>query len=56
MDAPINVNPIQLDITKDESIELCFKTIEQNFGKLDILINNAGKAFVKSTTTVSLST
>jgi NAD(P)-dependent dehydrogenase (short-subunit alcohol dehydrogenase family) len=44
MGAPMNVNPIQLDITSDKSIELCFKTIEQYFGKLDILINNAGTA------------
>ena len=44
MGAPKNVSPVQLDITKDESIELCFKTIEQSFGKLDILINNAGTA------------
>jgi NAD(P)-dependent dehydrogenase (short-subunit alcohol dehydrogenase family) len=44
MGAPSNVNPIQLDITSDESIEHCFKTIEQYFGRLDILINNAGTA------------
>ena len=39
-----NVNPIQLDISHDDSIEHCFKTIEQKFGRLDILINNAGTA------------
>jgi NAD(P)-dependent dehydrogenase (short-subunit alcohol dehydrogenase family) len=44
MGAQNNINPIQLDITDDESIEHCFKTIEQLFGKLDILINNAGTA------------
>jgi NAD(P)-dependent dehydrogenase (short-subunit alcohol dehydrogenase family) len=44
MGAPLNVNPIQLDITDDNSIDLSFKTIEQLFGKLDILINNAGTA------------
>jgi NAD(P)-dependent dehydrogenase (short-subunit alcohol dehydrogenase family) len=44
MGAPMNVNPIQLDITSDESIDHCFKAIEQNFGKLDVLINNAGTA------------
>jgi len=42
--APINVNPIQIDVTSDDSINLCFKTIEQHFGRLDILINNAGTA------------
>ena len=30
--------------TSDAPIDLCFKTIEQNFGKLDILIKNAGTA------------
>ncbi|KIX00614.1 uncharacterized protein Z518_09679 [Rhinocladiella mackenziei CBS 650.93] len=44
MGAPINVNPIQLDITDDESIEHCYLAIDQNFGKLDILVNNAGTA------------
>ena len=44
MGGPTNVNPIQLDLTDDKSIELCFKTIEQIYGRLDILINNAGSA------------
>jgi len=44
MGAPINVNPIQLDITDDESIEHCFLAIQQHFGKLDVLVNNAGTA------------
>ena len=39
-----NVNPIQLDVTSDESIANAAKAIEQNFGKLDVLINNAGTA------------
>merc|ERR1712230_276556 len=40
--APLNVNPIQLDIDDDASIEHCASAIAQHFGKLDILINNAG--------------
>jgi NAD(P)-dependent dehydrogenase (short-subunit alcohol dehydrogenase family) len=40
--APINVNPMQLDVTDDESIEHAYLTINQLFGRLDILINNAG--------------
>lgn len=44
MGMPKNVNPIQLDITDDKSIEHCYKTIEQIFGRLDVLINNAGTA------------
>ncbi|KIW11511.1 hypothetical protein PV08_10812 [Exophiala spinifera] len=42
MGAPTNVNPIQLDITDDESVEQCYLAIAQHFGRLDILINNAG--------------
>ena len=44
MGAPRNVNPIQLDVQDDESIDHAVKTIEQLFGKVDILINNAGTA------------
>lgn len=44
MGAPMNVTPVQLDIASDESINLCFQTIEQNFGELDVLLNNAGTA------------
>ncbi|KIV96287.1 hypothetical protein PV10_00170 [Exophiala mesophila] len=42
--ALINVNPIQLDIEDDKSVEHAFLTINQYFGKLDVLINNAGTA------------
>jgi NADP-dependent 3-hydroxy acid dehydrogenase YdfG len=41
--APLNVNPIQLDVTDDASIEHAYLAIAQMFGKLDVLINNAGK-------------
>lgn len=39
-----NVNPIQLDIEDDQSVEHAFLTINQYFGKLDVLVNNAGSA------------
>ncbi len=42
MGAPANVNPMQLDVTDDESIEHAYLTVAQMFGKLDILIHNAG--------------
>lgn len=44
MGAPVNVNPIQLDITDDQSVDHASKAIEQHFGRLDVLINNAGTA------------
>jgi NAD(P)-dependent dehydrogenase (short-subunit alcohol dehydrogenase family) len=35
------VSFIELDITKSESIQLAFEKIKSEFGKLDVLINNA---------------
>jgi NAD(P)-dependent dehydrogenase (short-subunit alcohol dehydrogenase family) len=32
----------QLDVTDPESIEACVSTIEERFGRLDVLVNNAG--------------
>jgi NADP-dependent 3-hydroxy acid dehydrogenase YdfG len=43
--ALLNVNPIQLDVNDDASIEHCAKAIEQHFGKLDVLVNNAGMSY-----------
>lgn len=39
--APVNVNPIQLDLSNDQSIDHAVKAVEQHFGRIDILINNA---------------
>lgn len=33
MGALINVNPIQIDITDDQSVDTCHKAIEQHFGR-----------------------
>jgi NAD(P)-dependent dehydrogenase (short-subunit alcohol dehydrogenase family) len=38
----LKVVPIQLDVTQCEDIEQAAKQIEQQYGRLDILINNAG--------------
>jgi len=40
---------LQLDLTSDESIANAVTTIEQQYGRLDVLINNAG-IFLDSTT------
>jgi NAD(P)-dependent dehydrogenase (short-subunit alcohol dehydrogenase family) len=32
----------QLDVTDPKSIEACISTIEERFGRLDVLVNNAG--------------
>src|SRR4051812_13029915 len=38
----LDVEAVQLDVTKDTDITELSKHIEQTYGRLDILINNAG--------------
>jgi NAD(P)-dependent dehydrogenase (short-subunit alcohol dehydrogenase family) len=38
------VVPIQIDIEDDASIEKAFKEVESKYGKVDALVNNAGKS------------
>jgi NAD(P)-dependent dehydrogenase (short-subunit alcohol dehydrogenase family) len=44
MGSPSNVTPIALDITSDDSIAAAIQHIESAYGKLDVLVNNAGTA------------
>jgi NAD(P)-dependent dehydrogenase (short-subunit alcohol dehydrogenase family) len=37
-----NVVARQLDVTDEESIERCIASIDEEFGRLDVLVNNAG--------------
>ena len=37
--------PIQIDIESDDSIESAFAEVQSKFGKLDVLVNNAGKDY-----------
>jgi NAD(P)-dependent dehydrogenase (short-subunit alcohol dehydrogenase family) len=37
------IEVVQIDVSSDESIQKAFETIEKGSGKLDVLINNAGK-------------
>ncbi|KAJ6022767.1 hypothetical protein N7499_008084 [Penicillium canescens] len=39
------VEPVQIDLICDESIETAFKQVEAIHGHIDVLINNAGAAF-----------
>lgn len=43
--AKIDVHYSQLDVTKEDSIQKLFTEIENDYGKLDVLINNAGSYF-----------
>jgi NAD(P)-dependent dehydrogenase (short-subunit alcohol dehydrogenase family) len=36
------VEPVQLDLTSDESIEKAFEQVKASPGRLDTLVNNAG--------------
>lgn len=38
-----NIHPILCDVSDPESIQDAFKYIKENFGKINILINNAGR-------------
>ena len=40
--AKATVSPIQIDIEDDQSIETAVSTVQQKFGRVDVLINNAG--------------
>jgi NAD(P)-dependent dehydrogenase (short-subunit alcohol dehydrogenase family) len=40
----IDARPVQLDVTKQDTIDTAASYIESEFGKLDILVNNAGIA------------
>lgn len=39
------LSTVQVDVESDDSIEQAFKTISSKFGKVDVLINNAGAGF-----------
>ena len=38
--------PLQVDIEHDESIDESFEQVRAQFGKVDILLNNAGKCLI----------
>lgn len=42
------INPVELDVSKEESIEACISRISAEAGGVDILVNNAGAGFYGS--------
>ncbi|KAK4955526.1 hypothetical protein LTR10_006465 [Elasticomyces elasticus] len=43
-----NLEPILIDVNSDESIQQAAKTVQDKYGKLDILMNNAGIALAQA--------
>lgn len=41
------IEPLQLDLTSDESIESAFEKVKSGPGYIDALVNNAGKQIAK---------
>lgn len=46
------ISVVQIDVTDEKSIQTVKENIEAQFGKLDVLINNAGKGFTLKSTYV----
>ncbi|KAI1074640.1 NAD(P)-binding protein [Whalleya microplaca] len=44
-DSPSIAEPLSIDITSDESITAAFKQVQDQFGHVDVLVNNAGADF-----------
>jgi NAD(P)-dependent dehydrogenase (short-subunit alcohol dehydrogenase family) len=50
----LHVVPKQLDITNDESVRQLALEVEREFGKLDVLVNNAASNFDYQQTTIGI--
>lgn len=44
-DSKNTIEPMAIDVTSDRSIEQACKQVEKSPGRLDVLLNNAGKVF-----------
>ena len=47
--SPSKIWPVQIDIEDDQSIQAIFNVVQQNFGRLDALVNNAGIKYKRLT-------
>ena len=48
-DAGVVLNILPLDVASTDSVNMCIEQIVANHGRIDVLINNAGSGFVRST-------
>lgn len=44
-DTKSTIEPVQADVESDDSIQAAFDTISKQYGRVDVLINNAGAGF-----------
>lgn len=49
-----HIEALEIDVTSDESIKQAAATVEQKFGRLDVLLNNAGIAMLPDQQDMSL--
>jgi NAD(P)-dependent dehydrogenase (short-subunit alcohol dehydrogenase family) len=42
------IGTLQIDVTSDDSLRAAVQTVESKFGRLDVLVNNAGAAVIPS--------
>jgi NAD(P)-dependent dehydrogenase (short-subunit alcohol dehydrogenase family) len=57
LERPARVEPwrIHLDVTAEDSVQRCFRAVSERFGRLDVLVNNAGVGIFKSIGETTLS-
>lgn len=48
-EAGVDVNVMQLDVVDTDSVDRCIQDILQQTGRIDLLVNNAGAGFVRTT-------
>jgi len=53
-DEGVSALPVVTDVTNEESVELLFESAQEKFGRIDLLVNNAGMGIFKPLAETSL--